>query len=153
MSLNLSPLSRLTARIKRVVGFSLVIVSGDSPDDGDEDGPSSRSGDENWPPFDTLMSLVADRHTRYALTYLESESAAVADLDELVARVVEREAAAGLATDSEERRRRVAITLHHKRLPRLAATALIDYDARSKTVRYWGDDRLPEALEAFDSEP
>lgn len=150
--MNLLLLTCFIVRIKPFVGLSLTIVSPDSPGDGDEDGSSSGSGDGgNWPPFDTLVSLVADRHTRYVLSYLESESESVADLDELVDRVAEREEAAGLATNSEERRRRVAIALHHERLPRLDDAALVDYDARSNTVRYWGDDRLPAALDAIDA--
>ena len=32
----------------------------------------------------------------------------------------------------------IAITLHHSTLPKLADTDLLDYDPRSKTVRYCG---------------
>lgn len=71
----------------------------------------------------------------------------VVELDDLVNSIVEREVEAGVASDTEEHRRHVAIALHHKHLPKLADVAVIDYDARSKTVRYWGDDRIEACLE------
>lgn len=151
--MNLSMETCLTTRIILDCDMRLVIVSEDAADNSDgSDGPFSGAGarSDDWPPLDTLLSLLAERHTRYVLSYFESESARVATLDDLVDRVVEREAAEGLADDSEDRRRRVAIALHHKRLPELDDAAVADYDPRSKTVRYWGDDELADRLEAFE---
>jgi hypothetical protein len=66
--------------------------------------------------------------------------------------VAEQEVEAELADDVTEHRRRVAIDLHHKSLPKLDDAAVLDYDARSHTIRYWNDDRIPAYLELFDLE-
>lgn len=102
--------------------------------------------------IDALVSALANRRARYAVSCLESQSVDVIDLDDLADIVAEREVEAELADDVTEHRRRVAIDLHHKSLPKLDEAAVLDYDARSHTIRYWNDDRIPAYLELFDVE-
>ena len=120
----------------------------------DDNSPSSfdAGGSSDDPrSIDDLFDTIAKRRARYALSHLESVSVNVVELDDLVDDVTEREVETGSAVESEEHRRRVAIALHHNHLPKLAEAAVIDYDPRTKTVRYWGDDRISECLELFDS--
>ena len=128
--------------------------SSDGDDGGDGlpwSGPGPAGDDDLTVSVDTLFEILSKRRCRLALSHLEATSVDVVELDDLVDHVVEREAAAGVDAVNDHRRQ-VATTLHHRHLPRLAITSLLDYDARSKTVRYWGDDRVATYLDAFRSE-
>ncbi|MFC4451608.1 DUF7344 domain-containing protein [Halorussus aquaticus] len=57
----------------------------------------------------------------------------------------------GTDTDSDRHHQRVAVSLHHNCLPKLDRTAVLDYDPRSKTVRYRGDERVTAFLEFVQS--
>lgn len=111
---------------------------------------SGPAGDEDLSvSVDTLFEILSKQRCRLVLSQLEAASVDVVELDDLVDHVVDREAAAGVAADIDDHRRQVAMTLHHRHLPRLSVTTLLDYDARSKTVRYRGDDRVAAYLDAF----
>ena len=111
--------------------------------------------------LDTLVDALADRRARHAVSVLESQSGDTVDLETLVNRVVEREARAEQGDlnpdtsgvdDSEDHRQRVAISLHHRSLPKLDDAAVLDYDPRTNTVRFWDDGRVSAYLEFFDRE-
>lgn len=101
--------------------------------------------------IDTLVGALSDRRARYAVSWLESQSVNVFELDELADKVAKREVEAELADDVQDHRRRVAINLHHKNLPKLDDAAVLDYDPRSHTIRYWNDPRISTYLELFNS--
>ena len=131
----------------------------DSPDEGDGggdgfpwSGPGPAGDEELTVSLDTLFEILSKRRCRLTLSHLEAAPVDVVELDDLVDHVVEREAAADAAADIDDHRRQVAMMLHHRHLPRLSVTPLLDYDARSKTVRYWGDDRVAAHLDAFRTE-
>lgn len=94
---------------------------------------------ESRPSLDAVFDALASRRRRYVLYYLdevEAESVlAVEDIAERVARW-EREWD-GAERGSADERRAVRIDLHHNHLPRLADVGLLDYDARTETVRTW----------------
>lgn len=110
--------------------------------------------------IETLVEALADQHARYAVSALDAGSEKVVELDDLVDSVVEREVAeeaddsAGKRSpaDAEAHHERVAISLHHRGLPKLADAAVLDYDPRSNTVRYRGDGQISAYLEWFDRE-
>lgn len=93
---------------------------------------------------DLLFEVLADRRRRLVLGYLESTDDGVAEYDELVDHVL-----AGTSTDAAEpdARKRIAADLHHRHLPKLADSDLIEYDRRSETVRYRGAEAVPELLD------
>ena len=127
----------------------------DGDDDGDGfpwSGPGPAGDEELTISVDTLFEILSKRRCRFALSHLEAAPVDVVELDDLVDHVVDREAAVGVPADVDDHRRQVAMTLHHRHLPRLSVTTLLDYDARSKTVRYWGDDRVAAYLDAFRTE-
>ncbi|MFC7078751.1 DUF7344 domain-containing protein [Halorussus caseinilyticus] len=133
------------------------------------DETSDGGGDDRTPPFDSevldgsgrtdeLFEAVADPRARRVLSYLESVSVNVVELDTLVDHVVECEAASEdddsdthRSDDADRHRQRVAVALHHNHLPKLDDAAVIDYDPRTKAVRYWGDDRVTAYLEMFEA--
>lgn len=103
------------------------------------------------PSLDAVFELLADRRRRYALYYLaEVGEDRALDVEDVAARVAEWERewdSAGGAADSTgdepgatdsaptDRQERVRVDLHHNHLPRLADAGLVDYDARTGTVR------------------
>jgi hypothetical protein len=80
----------------------------------------------------TWFEVLADDHRRTALAVLGERDGPVG-LDALA-----RAVAARVATESTDERptatRRIAITLHHHHLPKLAAAGLVEYDATTRTV-------------------
>lgn len=135
------------------------MVNDSSDDDGNGSGEGfpwsgpGPAGDEDLTiSVDTLFEILSKRRCRLVLSHLEAAPVDVVELDDLVDHVVDREAAAAVAAEVDDHRRQVETTLHHRHLPRLSVTTLLDYDARSKTVRYWGDDRVATYLDAFRSD-
>lgn len=82
---------------------------------------------------EALFGVLSHRRRRYALSYLQDVNDDVATLSELAEWMTTRE-----ADGRGDRHGTVATALHHVHLPKLVETGLIDYDARSETVRYHG---------------
>lgn len=80
---------------------------------------------------ETVLDPRAPRYSRPVLQYFRTHSTAVATLDEL---------AAAVSDERDEDERQVAIRLHHVTLPKLAETGVLDYDGRTNTARYRGDE-------------
>lgn len=135
------------------MALSLDDVTHDASDEGDDTPPSLDIGALDGDSYakDILFKAMANQRAYYTLSYLSSVSVDVLELEDLADGVAEWEVEAGMADDIEERRRRVAIDLHHNHLPKLAEAAIVDYDPRSKTVKNWGDDRVETCLELFES--
>ena len=133
--------------------LSLCVVTHDASDGGDDAPPSPNFGTLGGDSYVTeiLFKAMANQRARYVLSYIDSASVDVLDLEDLADGVAQREVDAGAATDVEDRRQRVAVDLHHNYLPKLADAAIVDYDPRSKTVRNWGDDRVETCLELFEA--
>ena len=106
-------------------------------------GESSGSGDRTTlgTDLDALFEALADAQRRRILAYLESTDDDVAAYSDLIEHVADVQA--GESTDDQ----RVAVNLHHHHLPKLADAGLLEYDARSETVRYRGDPAVSEWLE------
>ena len=80
---------------------------------------------------DHLLSILSIECDRPVVQYFQNSSDRVAQLEELAEFVAARRDDPG---DSDPDR--VAIRLHHSSLPKLADAGIVDYDARSHTVRY-----------------
>lgn len=97
----------------------------------------------NQPSLGRLLELLANRRRRYVLYYLDEVETAAVTLDELADQLIEWERDwNGYEGPTATRREDVRIELHHNHLPRLADAALIDYDARTETVRNWEEPSL-----------
>lgn len=87
-------------------------------------------------PTPTLSEMVINQYAlqyyHLVLEHFRTHSTAVATVDEL---------AAAISDQQDEAQREVAIRLHHATLPKLAEAGLIDYDPRSHTARYRGDEQ------------
>ncbi|NHN47274.1 helix-turn-helix transcriptional regulator [Halostella sp. JP-L12] len=90
--------------------------------------PQDSSADSARAPSDDVFSVLADRRRRQILRYLH-EADPPEGLESIADAVGDRAGAPP--------RRELRIALHHKHLPKLDATGLIEYDA--------GDNRVVDA--------
>lgn len=93
-----------------------------------------------------IFEALVDRRRRYVLFSLLDTSDGVAELDDLAEQVRRWERAADGA-DPEAHRDRVLASLYHVDVPRLADAGLVEFDPRSKTVRYRGDEDQERVLQ------
>lgn len=82
---------------------------------------------------DQLLSTLSNQHCRSVLSYFSDTTEESASLDDL---------ATALAHHDPADENQIAIQLHHTMLPRLENTGIVDYDARTTTVRYHGHSQL-----------
>ena len=90
--------------------------------------------------LDTPLIILANGHRRAVVSYFRDIAADVASVDELASALSGR-AFGNAAT--------VTVRLHHATLPRLDGVDGIDYDERSKTVRYHGHPELEALLDGI----
>jgi len=86
---------------------------------------------------DTLFELLQHERRRYLLYCLDQNADEVVSLDELTAMLLdwERQMDDGSRESIDGSERRVRTELHHNHLPKFEEAGLVEYDARSKTVR------------------
>lgn len=115
-------------------------MSNRSPADRTEDAP---------PSIDETLELLADRERRRVLEHLvekSTDSASIAELREQLGDGPTGEPGCGSGLD------RFELSLHHIHLPMMDAAGIVEYDARSKDLRYRPDDRLETWLERVRAE-
>ena len=104
----------------------------------------SKSRPEESTDADTMQHLLAGLSSEYrrqvVACFVETETsiASVADLAEYVH---------AEGDDTSASLDRIKIRLHHVALPKLAATGVLDYDPRTRTVRYHGEPTLENIQE------
>ena len=81
------------------------------------------------PEVDTLLLALADKHRRHVLRHFQTSEQRITSLEDLSNAIVERD---GVPEDREQ----ITIDLHHRHLPKLADTELVEYDTRRRIVRY-----------------
>jgi DNA-binding transcriptional ArsR family regulator len=91
--------------------------------------------------LDELFEILADSHRRRILAYLADADDDVAAFSELIEHVADD--SAGESTDKE----RLAVSLYHTHLPKLADANVVEYDPRSEVVRYRGGDVVSDWVE------
>lgn len=116
----------------------LIMSNADSrkPIDERNVGPPLDEADDET--LNQAFDLLRDQRRRYVLEILYTAPETVMSTDDLADHVLERD------PDAVERDR-VLVSLHHDILPRFADTSIIDFDARTDTVRYRGSE-LVDAL-------
>lgn len=106
------------------------------------------------PSLDTVFDLLANRRRRYVLYCLaDGDEETVLKVEEIAAQIAswEREWNATASEDAAARRT-VRIDLHHNHLPRLDDAGLIEYDARTETIRSWVTPTLEQWVRDGDPE-
>lgn len=89
--------------------------------------------------LDTLFLALADEQRRQVLQYFQTTADDITSVEELITYTLE-EGSDGTSHEQLE------LTFHHITLPKLADLGVIEYDARSQTVRYCGSPVLEQVL-------
>lgn len=90
-----------------------------------------------------VFAVLADHYRRLVLSYFVKGNNDTATVGELLDYVIGRTADSSADLDDDEHLR---TQLHHNHLPQLDAVGFVDYDARTKTVRYRGHPLLEDYL-------
>ncbi len=93
---------------------------------------------------ETALRLVANQHCRTVLTQLINRESNIIGINALVKYM----APENPPPESHGGTDRRLVDLRHNQLPKLEAAGLVEYDARTGTVRYHSDDRV-EKLHRF----
>lgn len=99
--------------------------------------------------FDRLFEMLANHRRRYVLYHLNDVENAVVTLDELADQLCtwERDWADQTEQRKGKHRECIRTDLHHVHLPKMADAGIVDYDARSGSVRNRIGDSLFETVE------
>lgn len=89
--------------------------------------------------LDELLDLLVDRRRRALVECLETEADPTVSLDEAVEYVTNRVADETGRRPNEDD---VELELLHHHVPRLADDGVLEFDARSETIRYVGSEQL-----------
>ena len=108
--------------------------------------------DDSNPPaishsLETIYRALESRRRRLILYHLRGTSDGVSGFDSVKDRISDWEDDFGNGPPRSESERELAVTLHHVHLPQLEDCGIIDYDWRTKTIRYRTDDLLEAHLE------
>ena len=91
-------------------------------------------------PIDERFDALARADRRAVIQFFRDGSTEEVTLDDLVTGIVD-----GGYWDTDESHARLC--LHHFALPKLADAGILDYDPRSKTVRYRGQPAVEQLLD------
>ena len=96
-------------------------------------------------PTDAALRILADEQRRHVVASLSATSDGVSSLSELVEYAVTR------ATDERDPEE-ATIHLHHVTLPKLEDAGLLEYDSRSRAVRYYRNPLVEHLLDSLRAE-
>lgn len=96
--------------------------------------------------LESIYDVLQDRRRRLVLYYLRNAPERVSRFREVEAWIRERETETAQESATGHDELSVAATLHHFHLPKLADRGFIDYDWRTKTIRYRPDEFLEAHL-------
>ena len=101
------------------------------------------NGDKSKPSvtFDEWFTVLADRACRYVLYFFEEYDGDSASVAELARYVRARDGDSHSRSNESDR---LELLLYHAKLPKLADADVVEFDARSRTVRYRGTPALEE---------
>lgn len=117
--------------------------------DGTNAGPSMATNGGNRLSLDAILSLLANDQRRDVLKYLDEMADDVTSLDDLVAHLVRVE---GERTGQLPSHDHVEVTLFNVHIPKLADAEVVEYDERSRQLRYWPHERLEHWLALVEDE-
>ncbi|WP_313694337.1 winged helix-turn-helix domain-containing protein [Halorarum halobium] len=98
---------------------------------------------------DVALELLADRTRRRILRHLVEKEDGAISVRELVDRMALDGPGEPAVNAPGERLR---VELHHVHLPKLRGAGVVEFDARSGTIRYQGGDALDALLTVFTDE-
>lgn len=90
------------------------------------------------------FGLLADERRRRVLAHLRRRPDGVSSVEELAEHLLDAD---GAAPETGETSGRIETSLHHKHLPKMVEAGVLEYDTRSRTVRYEPDEEVEELLD------
>lgn len=90
-----------------------------------------------------LLAALTNQYCRFVVRYFRNASEDDASVEDL---------SSAFARENDEDEDQAALHLHHTALPKLSDVGIVDYDARSKRIRYYGHSELEDVLDSIDSE-
>lgn len=96
--------------------------------------------------IDQRFELLTQYERRCVVDFLQEIDAEHAGLDEVVRHLQQQR-------QMPDERAKISVALLHIHLPKLATTDILEYDARSETVRYNGDELVESLLESTPEKP
>ncbi|WP_254532916.1 DUF7344 domain-containing protein [Natrinema gelatinilyticum] len=96
--------------------------------------------------FDELFSIMANQRRRYVLYYLHDAARDTVEYNELTETIARWETPSG-EDPPNDHLEALELELQHHHLPKLGDHGIIDYDSRSKMIRYGNDFSKQEWLE------
>lgn len=122
-------------------------------EDGDETSGQEEDSDTSHHEIvlslDTILSLLANHQRREVLQYLIEAPDGSCSLDECVDHLVkQREKRNGNGDEHDQ----VKTPLCHIHIPKLEDAGVVEYDPRSRQLRYWGEERLESWLARIHAE-
>lgn len=97
--------------------------------------------------LETIYDALGNHRRRLVMHHLRSTPDGVSSFDAVKNQVVEWERETDRGIDSSDLERRLAANLHHVHLPKLEEYGIIEYDWRSKAIRYRPGDVLEAHLD------
>lgn len=94
--------------------------------------------------LDDILRALADQHRRFALYYLQDETEA--KVDDLVRHVAAWSAEKPIDEVTNDELQPLIMEFQHNHLNQLRDTGCIDYDERTRMVRYSSPAKILEAL-------
>ena len=113
-------------------------------------GGDGRDGGQSTLGVDAALELLRDERRRVVLARLRAREGEEVPLEWLAQQVADARSivANRPSTRPGQGTQRIAVSLHHVQLPRLADTGVVAYDEDERTCRYLGDDTLEALLDA-----
>lgn len=97
--------------------------------------------------LETMYRVLRDRRRRLVLHHLRTEPDGVSTFDSVKKQVLEWESDRESETERDVHERKLTASLHHVHLPKLNDLGVIDYDWRTKAIRYRPSDVLETHLD------
>ena len=98
--------------------------------------------------LNAILEVLAHHHRREILRLLKEDPDHTANIGDIISHLINHEAN---RTGERPGRDQIEIAVHHTHLPKLTSAGIVEYDTRSKELRYWHHENLEDLLDDLHS--
>lgn len=95
-----------------------------------------------------VLDVLAHHHRREILKVLINSDTNTVEFDEIIPQICSRETS---RVGSYPSRNQISTEFHHVHLPKLTDAGVVEYDSRTKELRYWEHEGIEKTLEHVQS--